>query len=331
MNADPDLMKAVAAADPLPDAERLPPAASHEAERLLARLLATPPEGQIPEAHAPQRRWQRWSLVAAGVACCAAVVFAAINLVDSDTPGPGVIEKAIAAVTQEESVYHVVQRKRGTGNVPGAHGGPFYVESWNSSDGRMHEKVFAAKGRRRGRLLEEVAGRRLPGRTGGPLLRYDGRQKVIYPSGFGAVPGADKLPTIDPNGDPAASLRGLQARGLLHVDGTTRIRDRRAYRLVSDPIGLFKGDGERYEYTVDSETYLPLTQRWSLHRGSERLSFVAEFLVYERLALDARSRALLDLDSHAGADCALGAGELGRRRLGFANPCPPSGREGPAP
>jgi hypothetical protein len=335
MPRDRDLMERLAAADPLPDAERLTPEAEREAEALLARLVALPAEPGDAELRARRARLRRWTLAAGGVACSAAVAFAAINLVDSGAPGTGVVEQAVAAktvaaLTRENSVYHVLQRRRGTGNVPGAKGGPLYVESWHSSDGGMHEKVFAARGHRRGRLLEEVAGTRRPGRAYGPLLRYDPRENRLYPSGFGTAPGADKLPTIDPEGDPGATLRELQARGLLRVAGATRVANRRAYRLVSGPIRVLD-ETERVEYVVDSESYLPLRQRFSLRHDSEVLGFVTEFLVYERLPLNARSRAQLDLDPHPGATCAIGAGELrGKRRLGFANPCPPSGREGPA-
>jgi hypothetical protein len=114
------------------------------------------------------------------------------------------------------------------------------------------------------------------------------------------------------------------------VVAVTRVGARRAYRLVSDPVDA-QGGKQRFEYVVDGETYLPLRQRWSVRRGDEEFGFVSEFLVYERLPLDARSRARLDLDRHPGATCALGAGEVrGKRDLGFPNPCPPSGGEGPA-
>ena len=42
MRPDRDVMEMLAAADPLPDAEHLNPEEQHEADELLARLLATP-------------------------------------------------------------------------------------------------------------------------------------------------------------------------------------------------------------------------------------------------------------------------------------------------
>ena len=246
-------------------------------------------------------------LAAAGVATAVAA-FAAINLVDGDGGGRGVVDKAIAAVAREDSVYHILERKRGTGTVPGARVGPFYFESWYSSDGRRHEKVFSAEGGVRGRLLEEVAGRRRPGLLSGPLLRYDPRADRVYPSGFARGADADELPFVDPHGDPGAALRELEAQGLLSSDGETRIGGVRAYRRVSEPVSEV-GGVHRVRYLVDSETYLPLVQRWSLRQDSgETIGFVSRFLVYERLPLDARSEAKLDLDPHPGATCAIGAG-----------------------
>ena len=323
MRRDPDLMNRLAAADPLPHAEQLTPEEEREADAMLARLLAAPVEPDAPE---PGMRWPRrrpWALAAAGVACCAAVAFAVLTVVNSDGPGPSVVERAVAAVSQDDSVYHVVQLNRATG-VSGAVSDPrpLYFESWYSSDGRRHEKAFAATEQGPGRLLDESAGRRRPGRSSGPLLRYDPRDNTLYPSGFKEAPRADRLPMIDPTADPGTSLRQLENRGLLRFGGTTRIGERRAYRLVSGPIRRFRSQEERLEYVVDRETYLPLRGRYSNRTSAGVLRVVSEYLVYERLSLNARSRAQLDLDPHPGAKCALGADELsGKRSLGFPNPC----------
>jgi hypothetical protein len=339
MRPDRNLMERVAAADPLPDAERLTPEEEREAEALLARLLATPPEPPEPSGaatrRAPHPRLRRWTLAGVGAAGVAAVAFTAINLGDSESPRTDVVDQAVAArtvaaLTHEDSVYHVLQPKRGTGNIPARPSGPFVVESWHSSAGRFHEKVFEVRGGRRGRLVEEVAGLRRPDSRVGPALRYDALENRLHGGGIGRTAEADELPLIDPTGNPGTTLRELEARGALRAAGATRVGGRRAYRLVSDPIDAEFGE-QRFEYVVDSETYLPLRQRWSLRRGEEEFGFVSEFLVYERLPLDAHSRAQLDLDRHPGATCAVGAGEVrGKRDLGFANPCPASGREGAA-
>jgi hypothetical protein len=86
---------------------------------------------------------------------------------------------------------------------------------------------------------------------------------------------------------------------------------------------------ESIEYLVDAGTYLPLARSYSRSGGSAnpedpvgRLRIVSRFLVYERLPLNERNRALLDLDPHPGAKCSRSARELGGERgVGFPNPC----------
>jgi hypothetical protein len=226
-------MERLAAADPMRDAEQLTPEEQREAQALLTRLFATPTGPDTAKRRARRPRVRRWALAGAVVACSAAAAFAAINLVDSDAPGTGVVDRAVAAVTRNDVVYHVLERTRAT--APGTpQGGTFYFESWHTSDGRMHRKVFAARGGRSGRLLEEFAGRRRPRRTSGPALRYDPRENTITKSGFGRAPDADAVADIDPFGDPGAQLRALQEQGRLRLGGTTRVGGRRAYRLASD-------------------------------------------------------------------------------------------------
>jgi hypothetical protein len=326
MRPDRDPMQMLAAADPLRDGVQLTHVEEREAEALLARLLATPAGPGTEERRARRPRLRRWALAAAGVACSAAAAFAAVNLVDSDGPGPGVIEKAVAAVTREDVVYHVLQRTHPTATGFPEGGQTVYSESWHTTDGRVHVKMFAADGSRRGRLLDELAGRRRPGRTSGPALRYDPRENTITESGFGRAPDADAVPDIDPFGDPGAQLRALQEQGRLRLAGTTRVGGRRAYRLVSDSTTRWRSFAfERVEYLVDSETYLPLSQRVSARVDSERTyKLFTRFLDYERLPLSEKNRAFLDLDPHPGAKCSRHAGELrGERGVGFSNPCPP--------
>jgi hypothetical protein len=326
MRPDRDPMEMLAAADPLRDGERLTPEEEREADALLTRLLVTPAGPGTEERRARRPRPRRWAFAAAGVACSAAAAFAAINLVDSDGPGPGVIEKAVAAVTRGDVVYHVLQRTQPTATGSPEGGQTVYTESWHTTDGRVHAKTFAADGSGRGRLLVEFAGRRRPGRTSGPALQYDPTENTITESGFGRAPDADAVPDIDPFGDPAAQLRALQEQGRLRLAGTTQVGGRRAYRLVSDSTTRWRSFAfERVEYLVDSETYLPLSQRVSARVDSERTyRLVTRFLVYERLPLNERNRALLDLDPHPGAKCSDYAHELtGERGVGFPNPCPP--------
>jgi hypothetical protein len=307
-----DLMERLAAADPLRDGERLDGEAEREAEALLARLLATPVEPVAPQR--PRRRC--WTLAVAGVTCVAAAAFVALNVADSDVE-QAVAARSVAAVSHADSVYHILQRRRGTG---AAETEPFLMESWYSSEGHRHEKFFADRDGQRGRLLEEVAGILRPDRGSGQLLRYYADQNRLFAEGIGRSSAAGELPLIDAAGNPGETLRVLEARGALKVVGTTRVGDRTGYRLVSDPIEA-QGGVQRFEYVVDSVTYLPLSLRSTTTRGSETLGLESEFLVYERLPLDASSRAQLDLDPHPDATCAREAGQARARDLGFENPC----------
>lgn len=151
------------------------------------------------------------------------------------------------------------------------------------------------------------------------------------PSGFGRAPDT-AVPTLDPFADPGAQLSRLQEQDRLRVAGSTRVGDRRAYRLVSGPVPhpRLRDGEERVEFLVDADTYLPLALRYSScsrstdpeHPISE-IVVVSRFLVYERLPLNEKNRESLDLDPHPGAKCSRFAGELrAERGVGFPNPCP---------
>ena len=315
-----DVIDRLAAADPRRDAEHPSPQEQSEADALLARLLATPVQSAQPRLRA-----KRWVLIATGALCSVAAGFAAVNLLDSDAPGPDVVERAVAAVSQGRAVYHVLERSRG---IPVGGDGfgqmTFYYEYWNTPGGRMHHKTFAADGGHRGKLLSEMAGRRRPGRNGGPVLMWDSRSNMIYPAGFGFRPIIRGTPSIDRFSDPGTQLRTLEEQGRLRVAGTTRLGDREAYRLVSGDVpGKVKGAFARVEFLVDSETYLPLAQRQSVrHPSGHGFDSFTRYLVYERLPLNSRTRGRLDLDPHPGAKCSpMFEGGRKPEPLGFPNPC----------
>jgi hypothetical protein len=315
------LMKRLAAADPLPEAERLTTEEQREADSLLAQLLATPvsPERR-PAANPPARRW---ALAATATACVALAAFLVANLLDSDTPGPSVVELALAAVSADDAVYHTVERKHATGSDFGrsvrAHS-----ESWHTTDGRLHEKIFRVRGGRRGPLLSEFAGRRTPGRRGGRVLVWDARTNTISSIRFGNSHGNRGAPSFDRFEDPAAALRAFEARGQLRLAGETHVDGRDAYRLSSGMVeGFVPRTEERVVFVVDAETYLPISMHFSQRSpDGGRMDIFVRYLVFERLPLDARTRAQLDLDPHPGAKCAVGADRtMGRGSLGFPNPC----------
>ncbi len=315
-----DLIERLAAADPEREADELSPREQSEADALLARLLATPAQPVAAWPRTPRR-----VLLAVGALCSVAAAFAVVNLLDSDTRGPGVIEKAVAAVSQGGSVYHVLERShlRPVG-VRDARRLAFYYEYWHTTGGRMHRTTFAVDGPRRGKLLEDMAGRRRPGRRGGPVLFWDARSNTISLGGF-AFGRARGAPHLDPFADPGSQLKALEQQGRLRVAGTTRVGERTAYRLVSGTVpGPTRHMTESVEFLVDSETYLPLVQRRSLrHPPSGRgFNFFIRYLVYERLPLNSRTREELDLDPHPGAECSpMFEGRRKPRPVGFPNPC----------
>ena len=323
MHPGQELIERLAAADPLPDAERLTPEEQREADALLARLIATPVESvPRPAIRAPRRRW---ALAAATAVCVALAAFAAVNVLDSDAPGPDVVELAVAAVSADDAVYHVRQRTRVRMSpfVPGSNR-TIYTESWHTAGSRLHQKVFAAGRDRPGRLVGDFAGRRTLGRMGGPVLAWDARTNTISSIRYGSSRGSRGVPDLDPFGDAGAQLRAFEAQGRLRVAGSVELGGRRAYRLVSGAVeGPAPGTKARGQFVVDAQTYLPLAIHYTqTTRNGDRLDLFIRYFAYERLPLHARSRARLDLDPHPGARCALGAGEtMGNGTLGFRNPC----------
>jgi hypothetical protein len=283
-----DLMERLAAADPLRDDEQQPD------EALLARIVATPVEP------VRQRHVRRYSIATAAVAAAAAV--AAVVFVGSDAD-EAVAARSAAALSDPDSLYHVVQRRTVSGELEGGRfSAPVRIESWYAPDGRMHEKFFLDDGR----FVEEAAGKSW-------LLRWNDEQNRVFAEGRGPIRDRGKLPLIDPTGDPGATLRSLEERGALKEEGTSSD----GYRLVSDTIEV--GTAEyRFEYVVDKETYLPTEQRWTMTDDGRTFGMVREFQTYERLPLDDDQ---LDLDPHPDAECARDANQATEKDLGFVNPC----------
>jgi hypothetical protein len=317
MRRHEELMERLAAADPVRDREPLTPEAQREADALLARLLAIPAEPAAAPRR-PRSQLRRRALAVAGAACAALAAFAAIDLVDSDAPGPGVVDRAVAAVMKAGSVYHVVEQM--TFRAEGARGASqeLYFESWYTPDGRLHRKTFTVRDGQKGRLVEDFAGQRRPGRANGSALQWDASSNTIGESGFA---GGD-LAYLGPFEDPSSRLRTLREQGRLRMAGTTTVDGTRAYRLVT---GRFAADEEKVsiDITVDAETYLPLSQRLSIETAAgQTTETLTRYRAYERLALNDESRGRLALDPHPAAKCSELAHELTEDRdLGFPNPC----------
>jgi hypothetical protein len=316
MSPRQDLMETLSAADPVAGAEALTAEQQREADALLERLLVS------SEEPGPTRR-RRWPQLAVASALLAVVAFAAASLLGSDDgPAPSVVARAVAALTQDDAIYHAeVTLDYPASRMPGPRGKP-YFETWHTTGGRMRQRAFVEKHGRKGRLLGEFAGQLRPGRRGGPALAYDARENRIFEMGFGFDPSAKGAPGVDPF-DPGRSLRELQAEGRLRVAGRVEVDGKPAYRLVS---GTVSGPGhsvQRSSLLVDAETYLPREQRLFIRApNGETYRVRHRYLVYERLPLNDKTESLLDFDPPPGARCAPGTDKLIRKgSLGFPNPC----------
>ncbi len=312
-----DLMQRLAAANPVTDGKPLGANQQREADTLLDRLLATPVEE-------PRRRTggRRLPQLAAVTAVAAVAVFAALSLFDSDRgPTPHVVARAVAALTQDDVIYHFEAIARATSPDMPDTSQSFFFEAWHTTSGRMHRKDFAVTDGGRGRLFGDVAGRRRPGRLGGPAVRYDAIANTISESGFGRAPGGGRAPGLDPF-DPSRSLKELQGQGRLQSQGRVKVDGKEAYRLVSGPV---RGHNsvERAEFFVDPDSYLPLAQRYSVrYESGPTMTAYWRYLTYERLPLNDETRSRLYLSPHPGAKCSPSAGEMtGKRDVGFPNPC----------
>ena len=306
MRGHDELMERLAAADPVRDREPLTSEAQREADVMLARLLATP----VTE---PRRTRVRPRVLAvAGAACVALAAFIAINLLGSNTPGPSVVDRAVAAVSRG-GVYHVVEvmTLRGPGQPT-----ELDSESWYTHDGRLHRTSSTTHEGQR--VVEELAGRRRPGRSAGSALQWDRSSNTIGEGGFASGGG---VPFLDPFTDPGARLQALEKQGKLRAAGTTTVDGKRAYRLVSGKVPVDKDQAE-VEIAVDAKTYLPLTQRLTLTMAAgPKVVALTRYRVYERLALNDRTERQLALDRHPGSKCSPGAHELTEEQLGYPNPC----------
>jgi hypothetical protein len=315
-----DLMERVAGADTVRDPGSLTPDEQRDADALLQRLLASPAPAAAPRRARPRRRWPQLAVATAVVAVAA---FAAASLLGSDdSPGPNVVARAVAALTDDDVIYHAeVVATAQAPDFPEASKGLYY-ETWHTASGRMRQRSYGPARNRSKRVYGEVAGQRRPGRLGGPSLTYDPRANLIYETGFGRDSSVRGAPGFDPF-DPGRSVKELQAEGRLRVAGRVEVGGRPAYRLVSGDVRSSGGSVQRSELLIDAETYLPRELRLvdrAPNGLTRRLRW--RYVVYERLPLNDRNESLLDFHPPARAKCAPGTEKQIRKgSLGFPNPC----------
>lgn len=300
------------------------------ADELLARIVATPVRELGEE---PSRRQRSRGLILApiGIAVVLGAVVAA-DLTDPERRGGGVVASAVAAVTSSNAVYHLVERNRFVTLVESARRPPRvrrelgFAESWLGPGGRERTLGFEAAGGRRGELISEVTSRPLPGgrvrnviyfpdflirQTMRPLSPTFGRRiRRLQAVDLDLAGGRDRFE------HPGTQLRRLHARGDLRLAGTTRLGERRAYRLVARIASATSGVRRRQVFLVDPNTFLPLQERVWLRLGTpsrrrpgwpERPAptvihdYTRTFLIYEKLPATPKILAKLRMSPHPSA------------------------------
>ncbi len=311
-----ELMDRLARANPAPADEPLSAEEQHEADALLARILADRPAAE------PARRRTRTALrrVAPAAAILAVAVLAAvvvIDLVGSEEQDGGILERAVAAVSREDVIYAITERQTVTSEPLEPRTGTSlderaFIRSWLWGAGKRNRALryrLLPTGRP-GRLLEEavVTPERIVSFDAKGRTTLDFAPDEVDPVGdqdeSTKSPADSGYPGFEPGSDPGAQLRAHVESGRLRVAGRAVVRGRSAYRLVSsqrsDPrSGL---ESETVTYLVDARTYLPLEVRQRSvidnsddpERGRELLTARIEYLRYEALPVNDRTKRHLE-------------------------------------
>ena len=281
----PDLLERVSAANPVSlelDAED-----RRAAERLCERVVSTP-AGTARSRRAPRRRLT--------LAAAAGVLGLALAVLVLAGRGPSVAERAYAAVSADQGVFHVVMRM--SADVPPELDGMpvpagtreteawFDVEgaSWHSvqyeiRDGRR-VMVSEAASSPEGNAIRESAGE--PPRVSEPIGPQD-----VAPF------------------DPMAEFKAAYRAGRVREEGETTVDGRRAHRLVVDhPAPAVRDPGfdvrsSRSVSLIDAETLHPIetVNESVVERNGRRgtLRTVTRFTTYEILGRTPENLALLEM------------------------------------
>jgi hypothetical protein len=279
-----DPMERLIAADPLPEGERLTDDEQASADAMLAWILS--------DERKPARRPRRhWALAIAATAAAIVLALVAIDVADEDAPGPNVVERAVAAVSVENSIYHTFEVVT-VGDLRA------YRESW-FGPGASRQKISYKRGKL---AVEEVLRPPIqrPGRHAG--IVFDARRNLLQHVHVSRGGGSSGFPEIDPSQDPAAALKGLRRQGRLRLLGSEELDGRKVYRLVGDAPHRRGIRVNRLVYLVDAKTYYPVRWQWVFARhGPGRVRAATRFTTYERLPATAENRKLLKMDRHPGA------------------------------
>jgi hypothetical protein len=314
-----ELMERVTRANPVPSGEATTPDERREAEALLERLVAQPlTRPRRPRRTRPRLRPRLLALGGALLAVVGAAALAAVDLIDSRHGRNGILDRAVAAVSQEDAIYAVTERLN------------LATRQLKAGAGTRREtryrRYWLWPGGDRSRFLDYREGPDdRPGRLAGESVS-DGDRLVFWIADTNSInvfdlsgdqgTGQPSLPDggypgFDPFSDPSGQLRRHVEDGALRVAGRTTVRGRSAYRLVSGRLSR-PSPGvvwERVAYLVDARTFLPLATRWSgvfdsgsTGRARERADLRLDYLRYERLPVTDATKALLRMRPHPGAD-----------------------------
>jgi hypothetical protein len=317
-----ELMERVTRANPVPSGEATTPDERREAELLLERLVAEPlTKPRQPRRPRPRRRPRRLALAGALLAALGAAGLAAVDLIDPREGRDGILDLAVAAVSEEDVIYAVTER--------------FSVNTRKQEPGAKtrretrFRRYWLWRGGRRSRFLDYRAQPdgtrgRLVGEAvsdGSRLRWWIPRSDSIHVFDMSRGQGTEhpslpdgEYPGFDPFSDPGRQLRGHVEDGSLRVAGRTTSRGRDAYRLVSGRLS-HPSPGTIWTevtYLVDAKTFLPLAIRDRTlldfdpsvpgEAARARAYVRIDYLRYERLPVTDANKALLEMSPHPGAD-----------------------------
>lgn len=326
-----ELMTRLERANPVtPDQE----SADDSRSALLDRVLAEPMSAKPPPRRAPRTPLspRRIALAGACVAVLGLAALAALDLLDSEGDAPGgIVERAVAALSDENAIYAVTERSLST--ITPLDGGKVVRERsfrrywlWKAGKRSRFVDYRALPDGSRGQLLEDIAFH------GDRLYWYSADTNQLQVSDRGwprerPSLGNSDYPGLDPFSDPGAQLRRYVDDGRLRVAGQTTVRGRTAYRLVSRPLSNDKAGvrDETVTYLVDADNYLPLQVRSSgtvFTPGGDpssdrfRYSVRGDYLSYEALPDSEPNRARLRVGRYPGMQRRRGVDQV-------AEPPPP--------
>ena len=312
-----DLMERVSRVNPVASGEPATPDERREADALIERILTDAAPVRAP-AHRLRVPLRRAIPAAAALALAAVAAVVAIDLLGSDDESPGgIVERAAAAVSQEDVIYATTERMTISSRslTPGFEAAPDergFGRQWLWAGGQRSRFIsyeLKADGSR-GALESEMVF------DGDRMQWYDADSNLITKGDLSEPddsepPEDDGYPGFDPFSDPGAQLRAHVDSGRLQVAGRITVRGRPAYRLVSEPRDARGGvRDETVTYLVDARTYLPLEIRMRAifltskmvpgGPGRELARARIEYLRYKALPVTDKNKDLLEMGDHPG-------------------------------